>query len=43
MKSLKLPDDGIRTVYGVSLLIVLFNIAGIVIAIAKLSLKAPTG
>ena len=35
------PDDGVRTLYGVGLLIVLLNVAGLVVAIANWMIRPP--
>ena len=37
-----LPDDGVRTILGVALLITLLNVVGIVIAIANFTIQAPS-
>lgn len=37
----RLPDDGVRTLVGVGLLIVLLNVAGIAVAIAKFTIATP--
>ncbi len=34
-------DDGLQTIYGVGLLIVLLNVVGITVAVALLTIKAP--
>lgn len=37
----KLPDSGTQTLYGVGLLIVLLNLAGVIVALAILGIESP--
>lgn len=37
----ELPDEGVQTILGVGMLIVLLNIAGVVIAIANFTVQSP--
>ncbi|MFK7820265.1 MAG: DUF4405 domain-containing protein [Planctomycetaceae bacterium] len=37
----QLPDNGVQTILGVGLLIVLLNVAGVVVAIARFMINAP--
>lgn len=41
MSRTRLPDDGVRTIVGVGLLILLLNVAGVVVALANFAIQAP--
>ncbi len=41
MKQKDMPDDGIRTIYGVGALVVIFHIVAAVVAVAMLTIDSP--